>query len=477
MLTASESKVREWREKPQLFVREVFHVTPDPWQDKLLEAFPRPDLNRFAGIACKGPGKTAVEAWLGWNFLLTRPHPKVVATSITGDNLRDGLWTEFAKWQRVSPLLQAAFQWTSGRIFNKSSPNTWWASARTWPKDGDPEQQANTLAGLHEDFLLFLIDEASDIPRGVVTAAEAALTGGKETKLIVMGNCTQTDGPIWHAAQRPELWFTVRISGDPDDPERSPRINIDEARRQIAEHGIDSYVVRVNILGKFPDRADDKLLDARDCQLAQGRDAKQDSFGHLPLVIGCDPARYGSDSTVIIRRQGRMCWTPRVLKQLDTVQTAEQLMGELDSVDADAAFVDEVGIGAGVIDTCRSRGYGKRIFGVNAGSKAREETRFVNRRAEMYWHTADWVRSGGCLPKDDLLAGELAAPHYDYDPKQRVRLEPKDDVKARLGRSPDRADALSLTFASPVRRQERQRAAGPNAGSGSLNDYNPLGGA
>ena len=68
--------------------------------------------------ACKGPGKTAVEAWLAWNFLVTRDDPKIAATSITADNLADNLWAEMAKWQQRSPyLLTAHFEWTKTRIF------------------------------------------------------------------------------------------------------------------------------------------------------------------------------------------------------------------------------------------------------------------------------------------------------------------------------------------------------------------------
>ena len=119
-----------WREHPVQFVREVFGVVPDPWQARVLEAFPH--HQRLAMKACKGPGKTAVEAWLAWNFLLTRIEPKVAAVSVTAENLADNLWSEMAKWQQRSPLLQATFEWNKTRIFCRQSPETWWMSARSW---------------------------------------------------------------------------------------------------------------------------------------------------------------------------------------------------------------------------------------------------------------------------------------------------------------------------------------------------------
>lgn len=471
---ALASKVRQWIDQPPVFVREVFDVVPDKWQDKVLEAFPK--VNRIAGVACKGPGKTAVESWVGWNFMFTRPHCKVPCVSVTGPNLRDGLWAEFAKWQNKSPLLQATFQWTQKRIFAKQHEKTWWASARTWDESADPEQQANTLAGLHEDYLLFIIDEVGDIPEGVVSAAEAALTGGIETKVVMMGNCTRTDGPLFRACNIDrKYWFIVRITGDPDDPERSPRIDIEEARRQIEKYGRDSYIVKVNILGEFPDRAADKLIDMRDCEKSQERKIVEKAIKDQPLILGVDVAYMGDDKSVIIARRGRVAWSPHVLTaKLDTTDVAEQLIAEFDELDADAAFVDVGGIGAGVIDTCRARGYGRIIHPINFSNDAIEKERFFNRRAEMYWNAAEWVKNDGALPKDSLLAAELAAHKYSMK-KSRVLLEDKDDVKARLRRSPDRADAFVLTFAASVKRRVRDQVSRPLAkGATSSNDYDPL---
>ncbi|HEY4171308.1 MAG TPA: hypothetical protein VGM96_31240, partial [Reyranella sp.] len=116
-----------WNDDPPRFVRNVFGVRPDPWQDEVLAAFPK--APRLAMKACKGPGKTTVMAWLAWNFLLTRDDPKIAATSVSGDNLADNLWAEMAKWQAKSPMLTAMFEWTKTRIFNRKRPETWWMSA------------------------------------------------------------------------------------------------------------------------------------------------------------------------------------------------------------------------------------------------------------------------------------------------------------------------------------------------------------
>ena len=140
----SAEAIQAWRADPRRFVRDMFGVTPDAWQDDVLEAFPH--QQKIALKASKGPGKTAVEAWCAWNFLLTRPHPKIVATSITAENLADNLWTEMAKWQHKSELLKAAFTWGKTRIFANDHPETWWMSARTWPKTASAEAVLLTSA-------------------------------------------------------------------------------------------------------------------------------------------------------------------------------------------------------------------------------------------------------------------------------------------------------------------------------------------
>lgn len=480
--------IRRWRVRPIDFVREVFRAEPDDWQAQMLLDYAQVDAhgnhdpskkNRTAACACKGPGKTCGECWCGWHFLVCYPEAKVPCTSVTGDNLRDGLWAEFAKWQQRSELLKRAFTWTAERIFQNERPETWWASARRWSKDADPSQQANTLAGLHADHILFIIDEVSDIPDGVVAAAEGALTSGKTMRLLMAGNPTRTEGPLYRAfTTDSDLFNLIRITGDPDNPARSKRIDIEEARRQIQKYGRDSLTVKVNILGEFPDRQADKLLDVSDVQAAQTRTLPDAAWVDAPRIIGVDVARFGDDASVFAPRQGRVVHALKEFRGLDTVQLAEELISAITTWDADMAFIDEGGVGAGVLDTCRARGFGHKVQGINFGMRARDDERFENRRTEMYWTAAEWVKAGGCLPRGDfLLQGELCAPSYRFDKKSRVCLERSEDVKARLGRSPDRASAFVLTFAGPVlgrRQQAMQLPAGAAAGKCAGAGYHPF---
>lgn len=471
------AKLKAWREDPVLFVRENFKAEPDWWQADMLRAYARPEVKRLVGVACKGPGKTTEEAWMGWHFLACYPHCKVPCASISGQNLKDGLWAEFRKWQLRSAFLLDQFEWTQTRIFQKEHPGTWFASFRTWAQDADPQQMANTIAGLHEDFLLWLLDEVSEMPDGVVAAAEAALAGGRVTKLAMMGNCTRTDGPLWRAVRTDrKLWHITRITGDPDDPKRSPRIDIEEARRQIEKYGRDSYFVKVNILAEFPDRQADKLLDIRDCELAMEVAIGEHVYLSEAKVAGVDVARFGDDNSTFAPRQGRAGFRIKEWKQLDSIELADNVIRSAERWGADKVFMDITGgHGAGSYDQCKSRGYGRLVVPVNFSNRAIDDKQFGNKRAEMYWKAAEWVKEGGALPNDPQLAQELSAPRYWHDKKDRIYLEDKADIKARLGRSPDKADGFILTFASPVMaKKTREIHDLRNGRRRRSNDYDPL---
>ncbi len=241
-----------WREHPAQMVRELFSVEPDAWQEEALEAFPH--TKRLCFKACKGPGKTAVLAWIGWNFLLTRPAPIVGATSINGDNLKANLWTELARWREKSPLLAKKFEQTGKTIFARDFPETWKMEARTWAKDADPTQIGNALAGVHAEYVMWLGDEAGDYPNSIMPTLEGIFAGApKEAHIVIAGNPTRLDGPLYKACSGARrLWQVVEITADPDDPRRTPRVSVEHACEQIEEWGRDNPWVLVNIFGQFP---------------------------------------------------------------------------------------------------------------------------------------------------------------------------------------------------------------------------------
>lgn len=167
------------------------------------------------------------------------------------------------------------------------------------------------------------------------------------------------------------------------------------------------------------------------------------------LIVGVDPARFGDAATAIARRRGRhLVGIERIRKQ-DTMAVAGRIVTIIRDEKPRKVFVDLGGLGAGVYDRLVELGYAGIVMPVNFGETANKPDRFVNRRAEMWSDMRDWL-AGGSIPKDDELMRDLSGPKFSWDSEGRLKLEKKEDMRARKVASPDSADALGLTFALPV---------------------------
>lgn len=186
-------------------------------------------------------------------------------------------------------------------------------------------------------------------------------------------------------------------------------------------------------------------------QAAMARDFKPEAFAFAGKVIGVDVARFGDDTSTIARRQGCVAYKLIQIRGLDTMKLAARVAQVCVEWDADAVFVDVTGgLGAGVADRLRQLGH--PAFDVEfAGSP--DVPRYRNKRCEMWANMAEWLKTGS-LPDDQELQQDLVAPTYHFDVSDRMCLEAKDDIKERIGRSPDKADALACTFFAPVAPRE-----------------------
>ena len=449
-MTVAASKIREWRNNANLFVREVFQAEPDAWQEEMLTEASKPGRVRIAMKSCAGPGKTAGEAWVGWHRLLCfadkGEHPKGSAVSITQDNLRTNLWPEMAKWRARSPLLMSAFQWTAERIYAIHHPETWFLDAKAYAKGADPETIGRTLSGQHSKYVFYLIDESGDMPPQIERAAEQGLTTCEDGLIITAGNTTSHNGLLYKACSEGKF-YVISITADPDDPKRTPRVNAEWAREQIELHGRDNPWVMAYILGQFPPGSLNTLLTLEEVEAAMKRHYHEDEYAWSQKRLGIDVARFGDDRTVLFLRQGLQAgWEPVILRHQRTTDIAARAAQMKAEHDTEMEFVDDTGHwGHGVIDNLFAAGFtpqGVQFHGPPI------DPRYKNRRAEMWIEMAQWVKRGGALPKIPALIEELTAPTYTMN-LGKLQLEDKDQVKKRLNRSPDLADALALTFALP----------------------------
>lgn len=210
------------------------------------------------------------------------------------------------------------------------------------------------------------------------------------------------------------------------------------------------------------------------------RARKTTAEGFGPKVAGADPARFGDDRFSIALRQGRKVERIESKAKLSVVEGANWCRQFIDEHQPKKMFVDVGGLGAGTVDILQSWGapYDDIVVGVNFGSApyapnpkdrdGRDCGGYVNRRAEMWGLSRDWLDDvGGVdLPDNDGLQADACGPGYKYDVNQRVQLESKEAMRSRGFRSPDEWDAIALTFAEPVNeatgvdRQRRVRTTG-----------------
>src|SRR5688572_23475130 len=411
-----------WRKDPRRFARECIGVTPDKWQDEALRLIGVPSTRRMAFKACKGPGKTAVLAWIILWFLFCHPNSKVAATSITEANINTNLWPELYKWMSGSPLLTATFVWTKVRVSRRGAAGAnWFAEKRTWPKTGDAQQQADALAGVHADDVLFVLDESGGIPQAVMVTAEAVLANlteameaaGHRAIVVQAGNPTHTSGPLHRACTvERSLWIVITITGDAKDKLRSPRISLKHAEEQIKLWGRDNPWVMVNILGQFPPASINALLGVEEVEAAMSRHYRPDQYEHAQKRIGVDVARFGDDRTVIFPRQGLVAFKPDVLRVQRTTAIAARVARAHTLWEPEIIFVDDTGHwGHGVIDNLIVANI--PVIPVMYHERSTDK-RYGTVRDQILLELAKWVKGGGALPRIPGLVEELTAMTYTF---------------------------------------------------------------
>lgn len=184
---------------------------------------------------------------------------------------------------------------------------------------------------------------------------------------------------------------------------------------------------------------------------ARGKHIPESDYRMSPLIFGVDVARFGGDACVIQPRRGLAAFEMERIVGIDNMAFASRLHRRICDERPDAVFID-AGRGEGVIDRLRQLNSPSAVIEVPFGGQALDHTvnGYANRRAEMWDSMRKWLQQGGAIPNDYELTKELAAPTYAYDGQSRLKLESKETIRERVGFSPDRADALALTFAEPV---------------------------
>lgn len=202
-----------------------------------------------------------------------------------------------------------------------------------------------------------------------------------------------------------------------------------------------------NAIEAFTYSGDDTFISA---ELVMHARKNENLEGVGPIIIGCDPARFGGDRTSIIYRQGRRAYNLRSYEGKDTMEVAGILHKIIMTDHPDFVCIDVGGLGAGVVDRLFELGHKDKVMPINAGSSPLDADKYVNKRAEMWGLLKEWLEFKPVqLPDVNEIHADICAIRYSYDSLNRLKMESKEKMKKRGLRSPDCADAICLTFSLP----------------------------
>lgn len=415
------------------------------------------DYPRVAVRSSHGPGKTATAAQIGLWFLKTHRNSRVITTAPTWQQVEQLLWREIRAGVTSANGMSAAV-FPKPQVTKLEFDEQWFALGLS---TNEPER----FQGHHAPFILLIVDEASGVAEGIFEAAEGFLTA-EGAHVLLVGNPTRIGGQFHRAftTERAD-WRTIHISTF-DTPnytgEAVPAAiarslpSAGWAASRARAWGEQSPMYQVRVLGNFPSEQTNTAVALHVVEAAQQRRLHADPNLHLN-TIACDVARFGDDETVIATRTGMRVRLTHTYNGKATTETAGWLLSEVRRYPPGSVSVviDDAGVGGGVTDIVREQLARDQQYAIvpvtahNGGHAAFVPDEYPNRRSELWFAMAERLPELD-LDTDDQLAADLSSPTYRMDSSGRRVVESKDDTKKRLGRSPDRGDAVLMTLVPPA---------------------------
>lgn len=412
-------------------------------------------------ISVRGPhglGKSAVSALTVLWFAVTRDAAgidwKIVTTAGAWRQLINYLWPEIRKWSmklRWEKIRNHPF--TGSELLNlqlRLKHGNGFAAAASNPQ---------LIEGAHADSLLFVYDESKAIFAGTFDACEGAFSGTGESYVMALSTPGPPQGRFYDIQSRKpgyEDWAVKHVTLE--ESMRANRISPEWAEQRKLQWGENSALYQNRVLGEFYAGEEDSVVPLSWVEAANERWHEWQLAGKIdpgnPHTVGVDVARSGSDKTCFAIRQGHVILEIRSYSHNDTMVTTGRVHGILENDPSMTAIVDVVGVGGGVVDRLREMNMKVQPFTASARSRNRDKTGelgFINTRAAAWWNLREMLDpSAGsiiCLPPDDDLLGDLTAPKA-AEPQSggKLKIESKDEIKKRIGRSTDRADAVVQAF-------------------------------
>ena len=316
------------------------------------------------------------------------------------------------------------------------------------------------IEGAHASVIGYIFDEAKAIPSATWDAAEGAFATG-DVYALAISTPGDSSGRFYDIHSRKpgyEDWWTRHVTVD--EAIAAGRINAEWVEQRKLQWGVGSAVYQNRVLGEFATMSDDSVIPLAWIEAAIERWRECNGIGKGQIAYGVDPARMGEDKTAIAKLHGNVIeWIRYTIKE-DTMQTVGRVLMAVGEWLPDIrAYIDVIGVGAGVYDRLAEQG--KDVEAVNVGTStiikdASGTLEFVNLRSALWWTVRDWLDPAQdrqlALPPDDLLIGDLTAPKWIVTSTGKIKVESKEDMRKRIGRSTDGADAVMLALSGSVTR-------------------------
>ncbi|MEP7284342.1 MAG: hypothetical protein ABI947_01080 [Chloroflexota bacterium] len=438
------------------FVRDVLHADPTPYQIAILQA-----LVEYRRVAVRGPhglGKTALSAWVVlWSLAAFDTDVKVPVTAGAWRQLEKFTFPEIRKWAAKADWEKVGLQVRRGKeifdLFIKLENKEAFAVASDNPA---------LIEGAHASTVTFVLDEAKAIPNDIWDAAEGAFSAaGEDTGFQAFALAISTPGtPSGRfyeiSSHKPGFddWHAIHVTLE--ESIAAGRISRRWADQRQAQWGETSAVYQNRVLGEFADSDEEGVIPLSWVEQANRRWDECGGTGEGRVCYGVDPAYKGTDKTAIARLVGNVCERIDTYSRQDTMQTVGRVIALVDK--QTPIGVDVIGVGAGVYDRLHEQGYSATPVNVANATDMHDSSGqqgFVNLRSALWWMLRDALDPSGdvllAIPPDDILTGDLTAPTWSYTSSGHIKIESKDEMRARIGRSTDKADALALARYVAVR--------------------------
>lgn len=434
-----DAKVAEllfiYKNDPILAMNQLFGVVPDGQQTDLILSACK-NGSRVAVKSAQGAGKTSTLVWLTLYFLLTLEDCRVLITSPSYQQLSRVFHSEILKWHSKMPqTFKDFFVITKETISIKNKP---YQMANLVTASADNEE---SLQGGHAENYIILADEASAIDENIFDVLQGTLGTGSGGRFIMTANPIRNSGRFYEVfSKQSVIWHRITF-----DAFNSAQINQSWIDEMAEFYGEDSDRYKVRVLAQFPRASEEQFIPVDIVEQAMARTLHSSAYHGFEKVMGVDIARFGSDSTVFVIRQGPKLLDYKEYRGLDTTEVASHLVDYYHMHKPSGIYIDAIGIGAGVFDQCKN--FGLPVIEIVVSNRSSDPKQYFNLRSQLWGEMRQWLHNECDIVDTHELMSQLCGMTYSYNVKLQMQLANKKDMKKQGLKSPDIADALSLTFA------------------------------